>query len=192
MFSGVGPQCRPCLWAWYITIGHACGPFCTSTSILSSWVQTEEWCHSYRGAIKSDMFADSVPLSDMTACTVQLYQTCMLGSFIQIHVIVKCFSIRQEIWYVTNQPDMPTGKVRLPRVCKTYQLPSWTPSWIYQIQILMLQGWCLYQESVKSAFCMRIPGVCLSQGTFSYIFGNKLPFWRPFCLNYYFIFILLL
>ena len=28
---------------------------------------------------------------------------------------------------------------------------------------------------------MHIPGVCRSPGTFSYIFRNKLPFWRPFC-----------
>ena len=108
------------------------GPFCTSTDILTSGVQREEgwlqvWCYSYSGVIASDMSADPVPLSDMPACTVQLYQTCMLGSFIQIHVFVKCFSIRKEIWYVTNPPDMPTGKVRLPRGCKTYQLLAWTP-----------------------------------------------------------------
>ena len=84
------------------------------------WLQV--CCYSYRGAITSDMFADPVPLSDMPVCTVQLYQTCMMGSFIQIHVFVKCISIRQDIWYVTNPPDMPTGKVRLPRVCQTYQL----------------------------------------------------------------------
>ena len=47
--------------------------------------------------------------------------------------VLKCFSIRQEIGYVTNPPDTPTGKVCLPRVCKTYQLPAWMPSWIYQI-----------------------------------------------------------
>ena len=90
------------------------GPFCNSTNILTSWVQTEMgwlqvWCYSYRGAITSDMFANLVPLSDMPACIVQLYQTCMMGSLIQIHVFVKCFSIRQEIWYVKNPPDMPTG-----------------------------------------------------------------------------------
>ena len=82
----------------------------------------------YRGAITSDICADPVPLSDMSVCTVQLYQTCMLGSFIQIHVFVKCFSIMQGIWYVTNPPDMPTGKVRLPWAFKTYQLPASTPS----------------------------------------------------------------
>ena len=99
------------------------GPFSTSTDILTSWVQREKgwlqvWCYSYRGAIQSDMSADLVPLSDMPACTV-------LGSFIQIHVFVKCFSFRQEILYVT---DMPTCKVRLSRVCKTYHLLAWTPT----------------------------------------------------------------
>ena len=144
MPSGVVPHCRSCLLVWCLTIGHACwrgislylmpaGPFCTSTDILTSWVQREGeclqvWCYSYRGAITSDMSADPMPLSDMPACTVHLYQTCMLGSFIQIHVFEKCISIRQETWYLTNSLDMPTGKVRLPRVCKTYQLPAWTPS----------------------------------------------------------------
>ena len=86
------------------------GLFCTSTDILTSLVQTEQgWLQvSYRGAITSDMTTDP-PLSDMPAFTVQPYQTCMLGSFIQIHVFVKCFSIRQEIWFVTNPPDMSTG-----------------------------------------------------------------------------------
>ena len=79
------------------------------------------------------MSADPVPLSDMPACTVQLYQTCMLGSFIQTHMFVKCFSIRQEPWFVANPPDMPTGYVQLQRGCKSYQLPSWTPSCIYKI-----------------------------------------------------------
>ena len=74
------------------------------------------------------MSADLVPLSDMPVCTVQLFQTVMQGSFIQIHMFVQCFSIRQDIWYVTNPPDMPTGKVRLPRVCKSFKLPAWMPS----------------------------------------------------------------
>ena len=46
-------------------------------------------------------------------------------------------------------------------------------------------------ESVKSAFCVQIPGVCRLQGKSSYILVN-LPFWRPFCLHSYFIFIFLL
>ena len=74
-----------------------------------------------RGAITSDMSAGLVPLTDMLACTVQHYQTCMLGSFIQIHVLVKCCSIMQGIWSVTNLSDMPTNKVLLPWVCKFCQ-----------------------------------------------------------------------
>ena len=56
--------------------------------------------------------------------------------------------------------------------CKTYQLPSWTPFWIYQIlsDEEMLQGWCLTQESIKSALYMRIPGVCGSQWKFLIFF----------------------
>ena len=62
------------------------GSFCISTDILTSWVQMEEgWlqvrCYSYRGAITSDTSTDLVPLSDMLAFTVQLYQTCLLGSY---------------------------------------------------------------------------------------------------------------
>ena len=41
------------------------------------------WCYSYRGATSLDMPADPVPHLDMPACTVQLYQICMLGSFIR-------------------------------------------------------------------------------------------------------------
>ena len=140
---------------------------------LTFWLEQREegwlqvWCYSDRGAITLDMCADPVQLSDMPACTVQLYQTCMLGSFIQIHVFVKCSSMRRDIWYVTDPPDMPTGKVRFPRVCKTYQRPAWTPSWIYQI---LSDASAVTQESVKSAFCMQIPGVCQSEGKFSYIF----------------------
>ena len=47
------------------------------------------------------------------------------------------------------------------------------------------------QESVKLAFFMQIAGVFRSQGIFSDIFCNQLTFWRPFCLHYYFFFILL-
>ena len=42
----------------------------------------------YRGAIISNLSADTAQLSDMPVCTVQLYQTCMLGSFIQIRVLI--------------------------------------------------------------------------------------------------------
>ena len=87
--------------------------------------------------------------------------------------------------------------MRLQRVCKTYI--SWTPSWIYQIlnDALVASLGC-YKDDVcnsrisKISICMWIPGVWRSQGKFSYIFCNKLPFRRPFCLNSYVIFIFLL
>ena len=46
------------------------------------------WCYLFRSAITSDMSADPVPLLHMPASIVQLYQTCMLGSYIQIRVFV--------------------------------------------------------------------------------------------------------
>ena len=114
MSSGVVPHYRRCLLVWSLTIGLACWSVLHFNQHLSSWVQREVGClqvlcYSYRDAITSDMSADPVSLSDMPACTVQLYQTYILGSLIQIHVFVKCISIRQDIWYVTNPPDMPTG-----------------------------------------------------------------------------------
>ena len=137
------------------------------------WLQV--WCHSYRGAIPSDMSADLVPLSDLPACTMQLYQTNMLGSFILIHVFVKCFSIRQEILYVTNPQDMPTGKMQRPRICKTYQLPDPGQHLEYiKFRVMhQLYHWdvtrmmSVTQESEKSALHTQIPGVCRSHGFFS-------------------------
>ena len=58
------------------------------------WKKDGVWCYLYSGAIISDMSADTVPLSDMPASTVQLYQTCMVGSFIHIREFVKCCFIR--------------------------------------------------------------------------------------------------
>ena len=39
---------------------------------------------------------------------------------------------------------------------------------------------------------MQIPGVCQYQGKIFLYFCNKLPFWHPFCLQSYFVFIFLL
>ena len=71
------------------------GPMALQRTFATSRVQMEEgWlqvmCYLYRGTITSDMSADPVHLSDMLAFTVKLYQTCMLGSFIQIRLFVKC------------------------------------------------------------------------------------------------------
>ena len=61
------------------------------------------------------------------------YQTCMLGSRIHLPLLVKCCSIIQGIWTVTNPSDKHTGRMPLPLECKTCRVPSWTPSWIYPI-----------------------------------------------------------
>ena len=94
MPSGVVPHCRSCLLVWCLIIGHVCwrGTSLRPCLLVSFALQPTFWlalqrevgwlqvlCYSYRGAITSDMSADPVPLSDMPACTVQLYQTCMLG-----------------------------------------------------------------------------------------------------------------
>ena len=112
---GVVLHYRPCL-----LVNCHCNPYFTScVYIEEGWLQG--WYYLYRGAI-IDMSADPVPLSDMPACTVQLYQTCMLGTFFQIRVFVKCCFIRQGIWSVTNPSDMPTCRVPLPRDCNTHHL----------------------------------------------------------------------
>ena len=70
--------------------------------------QLQIWCYSYRLAITSDMPAD--PVSLRYACLYSATLSDMHAEFIyQIHVFVKCFSIKQDIWSITNPPDMPTG-----------------------------------------------------------------------------------
>ena len=64
------------------------------------WLQV--WCYSYRDAITSDMFANLVPLSDMPACTLQLYQTCMLGKRVRKVLLHQARNL------VKNPSDMPT------------------------------------------------------------------------------------
>ena len=128
MPSGVVPHYRLCLLMWCFIISDACWcgtslntmPVdvishyricllvnCHCNRYFFSRLQMEEgclqvWCYLYRGAIISDMSANPVPLSDMPACTVQLYQTCTLRTFIQNRVFVKCCSFKQGMWSVTN------------------------------------------------------------------------------------------
>ena len=69
---GVAPHYRPCLLA-----------NCRCNRHFTGRVQMEEGLSLVlpkSGAIISDMSADTMPLSDMPAYTVQLYQTYMLGS----------------------------------------------------------------------------------------------------------------
>ena len=128
------PHYQPCLLVWCLTLGRVSwcgaslsavhvGPMALQRTFVTSRVQMKEvWlqglCYFCRGAITSDMSADPVPLSDMLDCTVQLYQTCMLDSFIQTRMFVQCCSIMQGVWFVTNPSDMPICNVPLPRVCK--------------------------------------------------------------------------
>ena len=177
MHYGAVPQHQPCLLLWFLTMDHAVGVAphyrpcllvsCHCNQHFTSRVQMEEgwlqfWCYLYRGAIISDMSDDPVPLSDMPACTMQLYQTCMLGSRIHLRMFVKCCSIKQGIWSVTNPSDMPTGRMQLPQGYKTCPVPIWKPSWIHQIlnDVLIASLGC-YTENVCSSkitiikFCMQ-------------------------------------
>ena len=156
------------------------------------WLQV--WCYSYWDAITPDMSADQVPLLDMHSCTVQLYQTCMLGSFIQMHVFVKYCSIRQCIWSITNPSDMPTGRVPLPQVWKTCRLPSWMPSWIYKIlnDVWIASLGCYNDNVCNSRISKSLHAnpwsLPVSWEIFLY-FCNTLPSWRPFCPHYYVLFL---
>ena len=82
--------------------------------------------------------------------------------------------------------------MRLPRVCKTYQLLAWTPSWIYQIlsNVSATSLGC-YKDDVCNSRFSKIsilhanPCSLLFSGKIFLYFCNKLPFWRPFCLHSY-------
>ena len=65
---GAVPHYRPCLLAWYLTIGLVSCSIATETDILLAefrWKKDGVLCYLYSGAIISDMSADTVPLSDI-------------------------------------------------------------------------------------------------------------------------------
>ena len=103
----VVPHYWSCLLVWCLTVGYVfwCGaslyampvgvvPHYRPCLLVRFAIQPTFWlveCRWKRDGYKSgasltdapityDMFANLVPLSDMPACTVQLYQTCMLGT----------------------------------------------------------------------------------------------------------------
>ena len=91
MPSGVVPHHQPCLLVWFLTIDHACLrgtslkampsgsiAFASRLQMEGEWLQ--DWFYLYIGAIISDKSDDPMPLSAMSACKMQLYQTNMLGS----------------------------------------------------------------------------------------------------------------
>ena len=108
----------------------------------------------------------------MPACKIQLYLTCMLGSWINLRMFVNCYSIKQGIGSVTNPYDMPTDRMLHPQGCKTCRVLSWMPSWIYKIlnDVLIAslecnKGVCSSKIS-KIKSCMQIPGTYQSQDWF--------------------------
>ena len=125
------PHYQPCLLVGCPFIGHV---FCLLPLQPLFLLVESRWKRDaisvvpfYSGDFKSGMSSEPVPFSYIPDCTVQLYQTYMLGSFIQIYEFVKCSSIRHGIWLVSNPSDMPTGRAPFPIVCKNHSLPSWTP-----------------------------------------------------------------
>ena len=64
------------------------------------------WCYLYRGAITSDMSADAVPLSRMPACTVQLYQTCMVS----VHLF-------RYVYFSASPSDKTSGLLQIHQTC---------------------------------------------------------------------------
>ena len=159
---GVVPHYRPCLLVR-----------------VTSWVQREErwlqvWCYSTRSAINSDMSADPVPLSDIPACTVQVYQTYRLGSFIQIHVYSPsgkksgmlqihqtCLQVRCRSHGFVKLLSYKSGR-------HLEYIKFWVSHQLYHWNVTRMMS--VTQESVKSALCIQFPGVCQSQGNFSYVF----------------------
>ena len=139
MPSGVVPHYQQCLLMWFLAIDHACHyrpcllANCHCDQHFTSQMQMEEgwlqvWCYSFRCDITSDMSADPVPLYDMHACTVQLYQTCMLGSFIDTRVcIVLLYQARHLVCHKSIRHVYRQGAA-LAGLKKTCWLPSWMPS----------------------------------------------------------------
>ena len=88
--------------------------------------------------------------------------------------------------------------MRLPRDCKTYQLPSWTPSWIYQIlSDALAASLGYYKDDICNSRISKIS--ILHANPWSLLFSREnilfvinCHFGGHFCLNSYFIFIFLL
>ena len=111
MPSGVEPQHKPCQLAWHLFIGNVFWSIATTINIL---LVEFRW---KKGGYKSGATCKEVPLYQTClmvhchSCTMQLYQTGMLGSWIHLRVFAKCCSIKQGIWSVANPSDMPTGRI---------------------------------------------------------------------------------
>ena len=138
------PHYRSCLLVWCLIISDAC--WCGS----SLWTMSVDVVSHYRPCLLVNRhcnhhFTSLVQMkkgwfkSGATCTEVPLYQTCLLIQCnSQICLLVQCNSIRicilglfiqiRKASSTLNPSDMPTCRVRLPRVCKTCQLPFWMPS----------------------------------------------------------------
>ena len=139
---------------------------CHCNQHFTIWVQIKEgwlqvWCYLYRGTIISDMSDNLVPLSDMSSCTMQLLSDMHAGFMNSCTHVVKCSSIKQGIWSVTNPSDMSTFRIPLPKSCKTCRVPSWTPSWIYYIlNYVLIASLRCYKDNVCSSKISKINFAC--------------------------------
>ena len=95
------PHYRQCLLAWYLTIGKARWSVATVTDIL--FVEGRWKKDDYKSGATCTCQLIQGTLSDMPACTVQPYQTCMLGSFIKICVFCKVLlhRARLQVCYIS-------------------------------------------------------------------------------------------
>ena len=171
-----------CHCNWYFTC---------SVQMEEGWLQV--WCYLY-------ISADPIPRSQVCLLVqcISIIHACWVH-LLRYVCFVKCFSIRQDMGSVTNRSDMPTGKVPVPRVYKTFRIIVTNLNAILNISN---SEWCMnaslgcYKDDVcnsrfrKLAFCMQIPGVCQSQWRFSYSFCNKLQSWRQYWHHSFYIFYL--
>ena len=189
------PHHRPWRLTWYLTVVHACWSVATATNILlveCRWKKDgynsvatltemslhQTWllilCHSQICLLVqstlSDMHAGLI-YSDTRVCKVLLHQA--------RHLVWTCLQVRCRFYGFVKLVSYHPG-----RHLELYQIMS-----VASVASL----WC-YKDDVcnlrisKISICINIPGVCLYQGTFSYIFRKKLTFWWPFCLFSYILF----
>ena len=134
MTSGVVHHHQPCLLVWFLTIDHACWRGTSLYAMPSGQLPLQSTfllveCRWMKGGYKSGATCTEVQLYQtclIVRCHSQIcllvqcnyYQTCMLVSWIHLRMFVKCCSIKQGIWSVTNPSDMPTGRMPLHRVVK--------------------------------------------------------------------------
>ena len=160
---GVVPHYRSCLLVWRLTVSHFfwCGASLQAMPVgvvthyrpcllVRFALQTTFWlveCRRKRGGYKSGATLTEVPLHQtclliMSGSCATLRNTCLYSATLSdMHAgfiysdtrvcKVLLHQARNLVYYKSTRHAYRLGAA--PTVCKTYQLPSWTPSWIYQI-----------------------------------------------------------